>query len=204
MQRGEASKIDFAKAVVGIAKMTAVEVDDFMVELFCEAIEPHGWTKGIAGLKQIALTSRKFPTIAELLKIVAPHQFEIDTRDDAAVIAGQIERALVRFGSRNSSKGFPEAREMIGEAGWSVVGPRWQHICDTATTDDMPTLKAQWRGEVKGALERAKARLPLAVGLPHGLVAEDVCPDLALDKRTLPPVMAQALAVANGGTAAPW
>lgn len=162
-------KLEFMKAVSGVAKMCGADVDEFMMELYSEAIEPHGFDKGIDALKRLAIKSRRMPTLADLLEIVAPHTVaEIEGGDDAATIVGLIEKALTRYGSQGGREGFAKQREMIGELGWTVFGSRWQHMCDTTQTEDLPTLKAQWRMEIKGAHARLKAGLPLAPGLPPG------------------------------------
>jgi hypothetical protein len=193
-QPGEAK---FVEALAGLAELTGFKLTPWVIELYTTACAPHGLLLAVEALKKLALTSRKFPAPVDILEIVAPQVVaEIEAADDAAVVAGLIEKALVRYGSRDASKGYPLARAMIGELGWAVIGTKWAHICDATMNSELPTLKAQWRNEIKGTIARAKAMLPEAPALPGGALAEALTPGLE-PKAALPPSMQAAVAAAS-------
>ena len=170
----------FVKALTIFAGLVKFELTDDVGLFYVESLRPFGLEKSRQALMRLARAAkvgRGLPSIDEILELVAPAEVaEIEGADDAAVVAGLIEKALVSFGSSRVGGSFTRQREMIGELGWAVVGERWQHICDTTKNDDLPTLKAQWRNEVKGASARAKAMLPAAPSLPGGVRAEALMP----------------------------
>jgi hypothetical protein len=79
---------EFMKAIIGVGRLTGAEVDEFVIDLFCEAIEPHGWEAGVNALKKLVMTSRRFPTVFDVLEIVAPAQVkELDDKNEASLAA---------------------------------------------------------------------------------------------------------------------
>jgi len=173
-------KVEFMKAVNGVGKLTGVEVDEFVIDLFCEAIEPHGWVNGVNALKKLALSSRRFPTVFDVLEIVAPAQVkELDDKNEASLAAIRVWDAIGKYGTADANKGYCRAREYIGELGWAVVGGTWSRICNDTKTDDKKTLIAQWRDAIAGTLARAKMGLSAAPGLPRGESADLYLPPKA-------------------------
>lgn len=176
-------EVEFVKAITIFSGLVKFELTDDIGWFYVESLRQFGLEKARQALMKLARSAkvgRGLPSVDEILEIIAPQEVaEIEAVDDAAVAAGRIWETIGRFGSQKTGPEgdvFKRQREHIGEAGWSVVGRQWQRICDETRTDDMATLKAQWRMEVKGAISRAKAMLPAAPGLPGGLKAEALLP----------------------------
>lgn len=169
-------ELEFLKALKIFAGLVKFDLTDDICAFYLESLREFDLGAARAALVKLARSAkvgRGLPSIDEILGLIAPAEVaKIEDADNAAVVAGLIEQAMVRYGSRDAAKGFPDARAMIGELGWAVVGPRWQHLCDTTTNSDLPTLKSQWRQEVKGAAARARALLPTAPALPAGMKSE--------------------------------
>lgn len=165
-------EVEFAKALAIFSGLVKFELTDDICLFYVESLRPYGLgicRQALMKLARSAKVGRGLPSIDDLLELVAPAEVtQIDETDNAAIVAGLIEQAMSRYGSQDAAKGYPKARELIGELGWAVVGPRWQHLCDTTKNDDLATLKSQWRNEIRGAAVRLKAGLPLAPGLPQG------------------------------------
>lgn len=176
---GESKDVEaFLKALGVLAGLVKFDLTDDICMFYAQSLKPYGLEKARQAIIKLARSSkvgRGLPSVDEILEIVAPQEVaKISDQENAAVIAGRIEEALTRYGSRNASKGFPEAEKFIGEIGWAVVGQRWLHICDTTTNSQLPTLKSQWRQEVQGAIARAKALMPEAPALPPGVKAKQI------------------------------
>lgn len=191
------SEFDFVKALRAVAANAGQpQLEEFIVECFCEAVRPFGWERGIEALKRHMVESRFFPTLHELVAIVNPSAVaQISDVDDGAVAASRIWEAIGRFGDRKTGPAedvFQKQREFIGDLGWAVVGSQWSRLCAETKNDDMTTLKAQWRMEIKGVSARLKAGMPLAPGLPS--------PD---DRAALPPAVAGLIAGATAKLADP-
>lgn len=172
---------EFAAAVFRIARMFNANIDEFAIEFFCDAARPYGWDRCLQALKELTLKTNRFPSVGDFLDVVNPNPADkLSEADDSAAIVGRIEEAMTKYGRNAHAK----VREFIGELGWAVVGGRWTHLCDSTTYDDLPTLKAQWRMEIRGTAARLKAGLTLAPGLPS-------------DNEALPPVVQAALDTLN-------
>ena len=165
-----------AKRFVSVLKMFSglvkFELTDDIVIFYLESLKGFDLkaaTDAIIKLARSAKVGRGLPSVHEILEIISPAEVaELDAGDEAAVVAGRIEQALVRYGSRTVEGKFKEQEEFIGPLGWSVVGKKWSHMCETTQNRDLPTLKAQWRMEIKGVYNRVKAGLPEAPALPGG------------------------------------
>lgn len=183
-------KAEFIQALAAVSKITGSgdRLDEFVADLFCEAVEPHGWDRGVAALKTLVMKSRRFPTLAEVMEIVAPATVaEIDAKDDAAVAANRIWEAIGKYGERKTGPEgdvYQKQREFIGEAGWAVVGRQWTRICNETKDSDKTFMLREWGAAIKGTIVRARAQLPAAPALPGGVRAEALEP--AMQPAALP------------------
>lgn len=168
----------FIKALRIFSGLVKFDLSDDIGAFYVESLSGYDLdaaTRAIVKLAQSAKVGRGLPSVHEILEIIAPSEVAvIDAADEAAIVAGRIEQALSRFGSRRVGGEFKEQEEFIGSLGWSVVGPMWANLCETVHNKDLPTWKAQWRMEIKGVYNRAKAGLPAAPSLPEPAVNTQV------------------------------
>lgn len=166
--RGEQAEA-FVKTLAMFAGLIKFDLTDEICMFYVQSLSPYGLEKSRQALMRLARSAkigRGLPSVEEVLEIVAPHEVaKLDPEEAAAVIAGRIEQALVRWGSKDEANGYPEQAQYIGDLGWSIISGRWKHICESTVTRDLPTLKAQWRGELKGAISRGKSGLSEAPSL---------------------------------------
>jgi hypothetical protein len=66
---------------------------------------------------------------------------------------------MIKYGSAEARTGFKRQREYMGELAWAVCERQggYQHLCDSTTNDDLPTLKAQWRGLALALCDSSRA-----------------------------------------------
>lgn len=171
----------FVEALAGMAELTGFNLTPWVIDVYRQALEPHGLDKAVAALSKLAFSARRFPTPADILAIVAPAAVaEVTNDEEAAVASERIIGALSKFGSADVGRGdgpaWRKQREFIGELGWSVVEANggWRHLCDSVTNDDLPTLKAQWRNEAKAHMSRAVAGRVGGPAIPGGMRAEQL------------------------------
>jgi len=107
-------------------------------------------------------TMNRFPAVADLIGLMdqdAGRNFPMDAEE----VAGLIEGAISRHGSWNEG----EARAMIGEVGWEVVRITggWTKLCD-CQTDELPSLRRQWRELSKSVMRKSEAGITEPPCLP--------------------------------------
>lgn len=167
----EHSEQDFLNALTAVAKLTKYQIDEFTMELFSEAVRPFGWGNAISALKHHMVKSRSFPTLNEILEIVAPHTVaEVTEVDEAAVAANRIWEAIEKFGDRKTGPAgdaYQKQIEYIGELGWEAVKNSWANICAGTRLEDRTHVIREWKAQIKGIALRSKAGLPSAPSLPR-------------------------------------
>jgi hypothetical protein len=174
---------DFAMALDGVSHMCNAKLNDFMLDLYTDAMRPHGWDRAIDALKMHILKSKQFPAVYDLLEIVAPQMVaQIEESDDAAVTAGRIWDAIGKFGDRKTGPEgdyFKSQREFIGSLGWEVVKNQWNSICSSVQLSDQTFLVREWKSQIKGIAMRARAGLPSAPELPSPGDQNQLAPSVA-------------------------
>lgn len=107
---------------------------------------------------------QKIPMPSEVRQFTNP---ELTEQNQATTAAALIITAVGKFGHMRG----PEAREYIGELGWSVVQMQggWSYICENLGIDlSVGTFQAQARNIAIAQIERAKAgQLTTPPGLPE-------------------------------------
>jgi hypothetical protein len=86
-----------------------------------------------------------FPSIRQILELAG--LAEAPDEDKAREVGERIWSAISRFGHQVSESGQAKVNEYLGPVGVEVVRLQggWNQICEMATFDNAPTLKAQWR-----------------------------------------------------------
>jgi hypothetical protein len=161
-EKTEKTQIDFVRAMRSVAKLTGAEIDEFMFELYSEGLRSIGWTKAIDGLKRHCLTSRRFPTVEDVIKLSCPESLPPSVESEATEIVALIFAAISKHGWPNPA----QAKEMIGPVGWKLVERQggWSSICDVQN-NQIGTFRAQWKQEVESILTyEPSLRLPAAGG----------------------------------------
>jgi len=127
-----------------------------------EQLTAHPIAKILPALKRLAIHSRTFPTVGEILaEMGIRKETEVQNpAEDAVAIAGRISTAISKFGAW----GPRDARQYIGEVGWEVVNMScgWDQVCKVSD-DELGMMTAQWREKAKAILSRGSRPLP---GLP--------------------------------------
>jgi hypothetical protein len=109
------------------------------------------------GVEESAMTLMRDPTQTRMpvAAVIRDRAMGFSNPDHEAIeAASRIPEAMKRFGYPDSTA----AREFIGELGWRVVEREggWEKLCHRVTTDQLPTLKAQWREMAKAVSGRSR------------------------------------------------
>lgn len=96
----------------------------------------------------------QFPSIRQLLDLAG--KTEQSDEDKAREVGERIWGAICKHGSLRIN-----LEEVLGPIGAEVVKIQggWQSICDIATYDNGPTLKAQWRGLAEVLIRKGASSL---------------------------------------------
>jgi hypothetical protein len=107
---------------------------------------------------------RQMPLPGEVRSQIAPE--EVSEEDLARNAVSRLIEAVAKFGWINPFG----AKSHIGELGWLVVQREggWTRVCEELNTDNLPTLRAQWRDLAISLARTAKAgKLHQAPALPQ-------------------------------------
>lgn len=169
-----ADRKTFVAKLTLVAEMCARQVSADLLVAYTTALEPIGFPALCAALDRIAMERNDrdpFPSIKTIRDLVAP---PVNTDHDAIEAANRIVQAIADFGYYQAEG----AKRFIGELGWLVVQREggWETLCESLTTDQIPTRKAQWRELAKALIGRAQRgtlgtppELPPSGGVVHSL-----------------------------------
>lgn len=124
------------------------------------------------------------PLPSNILQIVNPEK-HIGPRKIASEIAGRVTAAVPKFGWANPT----EAREYVGELGWSVVEDRggWAYLCQHLGLQLNPSIfEAQCRDHVEARIEMAGGleKAQLLASAPKQELPEKITEVLELAQKT--------------------
>jgi hypothetical protein len=79
---------------------------------------------------------------------------ESNSDSEAVMVTGRVLEAISRFGPYR----LEEAKAWIGSVGWILVSMEggWEHL-NAIESDQLPTMKAQWRQLAKALIDRGAA-----------------------------------------------
>jgi hypothetical protein len=103
-----------------------------------------------------------FPSVKTISDQINP---TVDDEALAAEAATRLVGSIARFGYVDPRG----AREYMGEVAWAIVEREggWTSLCERVTTNQLPSLKAQWRELAKALMTKARAgKLDQAPALP--------------------------------------
>lgn len=141
-----------------LADLCGKELSRDLVALYDQLLKDLGYDKLCQALENIIATRGDrdpFPSPATIRGRLQPTADDDGLAIDAAT---RIAGAISKFGYCNPA----DAQEFIGELGWAVVEREggWAKICERVTTNQIPSLKAQWRDLAKSLMGRARLGLP--------------------------------------------
>jgi hypothetical protein len=102
-----------------------------------------------AAYKKAVRSSDGFPSMRQILELCGESQTD---QDKGREVAERIFAGLSKFGDMNGPSGIEKWDKQIapylGPIGIEVVKMNggWNYLCETVTTKDATTWKAQWRG----------------------------------------------------------
>jgi hypothetical protein len=140
-------EITFRKILSGLAEMYRVQMNDFVLDRYITQLTPLGLDK-VNPLLASYIDKGKFPIIDEIKKKLGACEIEaLSDEEEARLIAARVIKAVSKYGYTNPK----EARDMIGEKGWSAVTESygWSNLCETLTVDNETVFAAQFRELVK-------------------------------------------------------
>jgi len=168
MNQRQNGRIRFCESLAGIAELSGFSLTSRIIDLYLRSIEPHGLDAGANAIAKLAMKAKPgkgFPSIEDILNIVAPELTAIVSPEDEAVDAAtRIIGAIQKYGHVDADR----SRGYIGELGWQVVERNggWNSVCETLTYANMRTTQAQYRDEAASIGRRSAARLDGPPKLP--------------------------------------
>jgi hypothetical protein len=152
--------------------MAQFKLSPNVIDIWTAALRRYGLPKATEALTQIAINVRPgkgLPAIADVIEIISPKDVaKIADEDLAAVAASRIIGAVRKIGVSSDPDRNRRAREWVGELGWQVVENNggWRFLCETLNTDDIPTVRAQFRREATALLAMSRRGDVTPPGLP--------------------------------------
>lgn len=162
--------------VVATAMYYSQDIPDTVLEMFVEDLEDLPFIAVAQALKDVRRDPKtiRCPLPALIRNRIQPAETD---ENQALAAVSRVISAVSRFGWNNAG----QAREYIGELGWSLVqlDGGWMTVCETLNQDNLGTMRAQWRQLAMSQIQRAKSgtinqapALPVSVmdglvGLPN-------------------------------------
>lgn len=142
-------KLEIAKILAGLAEYYGREITKAQMPMYVEDLLDLDLGELMAAILSYRRNpGNKFFPLPAQLRAMTNQGASLE--DEAALIASRIAGAISRIGPYRSA----DAREAIGEVGWSVVSHSggWEATCNIQTMEELPILKAQWRREALALL----------------------------------------------------
>lgn len=139
---------------VSMAMYYGIELKDSVLTLYIQDLidlEYADILKAI-GLIRKDRAQKSIPRPADIRFLIKP---DSDPETDAVEAAARILSAISRIGPYRSQ----DAKQFIGSIGWHVVerDGGWESICASVNSDNIGTLRAQWRQLALSAIHRMRA-----------------------------------------------
>lgn len=144
---------ELKKLLIGLAETFGTTLSEQRMAIYVEILKNQPLMEVQRAINEILTDSRYkfFPLPAVILEHIAP---PLNTDHDAIESANRIVQAIANFGYYQAEG----AKRFIGELGWLVVEREggWEGLCESLTTDQIPTRKAQWRELAKALIGRSQ------------------------------------------------
>lgn len=120
------TKVEVVKLLTIIAAMyPKFEVNNFKIELWFDMIGDLSFQVAQMAVKKVMLTSEFPPTVAQIRKAAADITSSKDGILDAGKAWGEVQRAISRYGYRQSEKAFesmsPITRKVVKQISWKEI-----------------------------------------------------------------------------------
>lgn len=141
---------EFFQLMETLGSITSTNLNEFVVNLYLEALKPYGLEKVNRALMTYMMDLDKYSKIPTIRAIkIKMGAVKISKDLQAKETAAKILSAISKFGysvSLNDVK-LDDIKKYVGVIGWRVVELQggWNTICESVTNVNKPTYQAQWR-----------------------------------------------------------
>lgn len=133
----------FAALLLKFYQASNKNFDEFDAEIYFGGVEDVGFDKALEALMQIARSKgfHRIPTVAEIRE--GTGVIEPDKRDESDHMAGEIIKAISKFGEYQAVK----AKEHLGDLAWTAIERMggWRSLC-MSDDSQMHIIRPQLRG----------------------------------------------------------
>jgi len=154
---------DFFQLLETLGSITSTQLNEFVINLYFEALNPFGLDKVNKVLMAYMMDLDqygKMPTIRAIkikLGVVAVSK-ELQSKE----VSAKILSAISKFGytvSVNDTK-IDDIKKYVGDIGWKVIDLQggWNAICESVTNANKSTYQAQWRDLALSVLESKREK----------------------------------------------
>lgn len=167
------NKDEFAKLLYALTKALPNKAPDFkdkfVIEFWYNAFKNDNFNELKTCILQMGASCEGFPTIKKIKTLMNTGLESDDQLGDD--VAARIEHSISRFGYSNPE----EAKEYIGEAGWTVVSNLggWDRVCEVRI-DELASSRRQWREFAKVIIQKSRSGV-----LDHGPMLPEANPKIA-------------------------
>lgn len=155
--------------IVATAAYYGQQIPDQVLAMYVEDLADLNFEAVVAIVREIRRDPKnnRFPLPAVIRDRISP---AITPENEALEAVSRIIEAVSKIGPYRVAA----AREYVGELAWSVVQTEgsWENVCSNLTDDTIGVSRAQWKQIALAKLNRAKAGITAAPGLPAPIVAQ--------------------------------
>lgn len=149
-------ELEFHQLLNVMAANSRVQLTQTMLKIYDKAVEPFGYERACKALEKLMLETKvwQMPTPKALIDSIDSRPSRIA---EANEVAGRIIQSVSKFGWSSPE----QARQYIGELGWSVVQRfgGWGYLCEgLGMSIDVSSTRAQMRDSALSIMEISEHR----------------------------------------------